>query len=374
MAQAGNSVCFQCYCRIGVHPQRRYRLRTHKIRQFCRAVTYGRWGNDYKILGASALAGSLQGNTQFQPFTTRLKAWWHGDVLPDKPKRKLSVTKTAPEETTKSGRQGPPDPWSEAAADVAQAVWGSGFCGPCGAGYLKPLSHQLELSPKMSLLQLGAELGGPAKVLAAYNKVNITAYEASRTLVNIGSAQLKQADTPGTHLRQYDPEHIPSFAQIFDRACSEGALFNVARKERLLEKIVDKLRPSGRLVLTEYVLGGDAVMGRESFKDWSAQERLHPHLVLAEDLCDMLSDLHMQVHLTEDISRQHFDMIKNAWTDVEQKALAIAEEGGGVEKVQLLMKEAAFWMRRKKMLRSREIKRWRIVAKKKAGIRTLSDW
>ncbi len=318
------------------------------------------------------------------PIGLRLKAWWEG-YDPDDIKKRIQERTVEPEaestpveqpEKKKAITVDTIDPWDEETIDIAQYIWGKGFCGPGGPEYIVALSKLLALSPEMSMLQIGAGLGGPARVLADRFGVWITGYEASNTLVEKGNKLSKMSGfEKKAVLEHYDPESVESFDRKFDRALSKEALFTIEDKGNIISNIEDKLKPGGLFLITEYVLGSDAVVTKDRYKEWVVGERHHPHPVLSEELVDLVKSNRLQVRVSEDISSQYVDMINQAWSGADEVAAKLARQDDGTQKIQALMREAEFWTRRKKLLESGDLKLWRIVANKKSGGPSMmSDW
>ena len=313
----------------------------------------------------------------------RLKAWWEGydtDDIKDRLRDRM------PEDIVEAGEEEPKekkdfsaenlDPWDEETVDIAQYIWGKGFCGPGGPEYIISLSKLLALSPEMSMLQIGAGLGGPARVLVDRFGVWITGYETSQMLVEKGRKLSKMAGLDKKAvLEGYDIENFEGFSRKFDRAISKEALFTIEDKAAMIGFIENKLKPGGLFLLTEYVIDSDAVIGKDSYKEWIVGERSHPFPVLSDELVEMLKNNHMQVRVSEDISRQYIEMINKAWSGADEVAAKLAKRDDGTQMIQTLMREAEFWTRRKKMLESGDLKLWRIVANKKSGgPGMMSDW
>lgn len=310
-----------------------------------------------------------------------MKAWWEGYDTDDIKKRLKERQPDLPpaeeqKEAPKKISVDTLDPWDEETIDIAQYIWGKGFCGPGGPDYIVALSKLLALSPEMSMLQLGASIGGPARVLVERFGVWITGYEESATMVDKGNKLSKMAGLERkAMLNQYDPENVEDFDRKFDRALSKEALFTIQNKNNIIAKIEDKLKPGGLFLMTEYVLGSDAVMGKDRYKEWVVGERHHPYPVLAEEMVDLVKKNNLQVRVSEDISMQYIDMINQAWAGADEVAAKLAKQDDGTQKIQVLMREAEFWTRRKKLLESGDLKLWRIVANKKSGGPSMmSDW
>ncbi|MEX0297669.1 MAG: hypothetical protein AB3N28_01265 [Kordiimonas sp.] len=165
----------------------------------------------------------------------RLKAWWEGYDENDIKKR---IQERQPDEFVEPEEKDEPekkeitaetmDPWDEQTVDIAQYVWGKGFCGPGGPEYIISLSKLLALSPEMSMLQIGAGLGGPARVLVDRFGVWMTGYEESPMLVEKGRKLSKMAGLDKKAvLEGYDTEDFEGFARKFDRALSKEAIFTI---------------------------------------------------------------------------------------------------------------------------------------------------
>jgi len=317
----------------------------------------------------------------------RLKAWWEGydtdDIkkrLKDREPEDVADEKSADDSEfvtkAKDFNVENIDPWDEETIDIAQYIWGKGFCGPGGPDYIISLSKLLALSPEMSMLQIGAGLGGPARVLVERFGVWITGFETSGMLVDKGNKLSKMAGLERkVVLEQYDTESHEGFARKFDRAISKEALFTIQDKAAMVSNIEDKLKPGGLFLMTEYVIGDESVPGKDRYKEWMVGERSHPFPVTSEDLVDMLKASRMQVRVSEDISRQYIEMINQAWAGADEVAAKLAKRENGTSMIQTLMREAEFWTRRKKLLESGDLKLWRIVANKKSGGPSMmSDW
>ncbi len=325
------------------------------------------------------------------PWKLRLKAWWEGydpeelrlrllaqgdglegDRPSLEPEKIDLATRTIDPSETQEEDQG----WNEEAVDIAQYIWGDGYCGPGGPEYIVALSKLLALSPEMSMLQIGASLGGPARVLAEEFGVWMTGYEESSVLVEKAQEMSKMAGLERKAvIAQYSPEEIEEFERKFDRALAKEALFTIQNKTKMIAAIEEKLKPGGLMLITDYVISNEQILSSDSYKEWKVGERTTPYPVTADELKSILKKHNLQVRVSEDISQQYIDMINQAWAGADQVAAKLAKEDDGTKKIQTLMREAEFWARRKKMLESGDLQLLRIVANKKAGgPGGMSDW
>ena len=94
----------------------------------------------------------------------------------------------------------PVDLWDAKRVNISQYIWGEGYCGPGGPEHIVSMSKLLALSPKMSMMCLGAGLGGPTRTLADKFGVWVSGYEESEHLVEAGN-ELSIKGSKRTRLR-----------------------------------------------------------------------------------------------------------------------------------------------------------------------------
>ncbi len=325
------------------------------------------------------------------PLKLRLKAWWEGydsdemaarlhgglsgggaaDTAPSKGKKKASNS-AAPETESEV----PIDPWDQETIDIAQYIWGDGFCGPGGPEYIVTLSKLLALSPEMSMIEIGCGLGGRSRTLVDRFGVWITGYEESDGLVKAGKEMSKMAGvTKKANITKFQLDGFEGFDRKFDRALAKESLFTVQDKKMIIEKTEESLKAGGLVLVTDYVVDNESVLSSDNYKAWKVSERSTPYCITPDDYSEMFKEARMQVRVSEDISAEYVSMINKAWAGAEKVAAKLAKEEGGPRLIQILMREAEFWTRRKKMLESGDLKLWRMVANKKTdGPSMMSDW
>ena len=347
------------------------------------------------------------------PFTLRLKAWWEGydpvqyaawlerkaggaaekqeesgpgpapEPEPDPESEPESEPESAPvDETATSSAPADPlvpvDPWDKRRTAIAQYIWGEGYCGPGGPEHVISMSKLLALSPKQSLLEIGSNLGGPARTLAQKFGVWVSGYESSATLVEMGNqisymkGLLKKAE-----IFHYDPNTIEEFDRRFDRALAKESLYQIENKAHLLTVVERHLKPGSLFLITDYVLADESWVATDEYRDWrdSEAERRRPYLATTDDLISMLKKVRFNIRVNEDVSEHYIELINESWKGADQVAAKVAEEEDGEELVRTLLREAEFWSRRVRLLKAGRIQVRRILASKKAEKPSmLSDW
>ncbi len=362
-------------------------------------------------------ATQAEGRTGRKSFMLRLKAWWEG-YDPDEYARWVAAREAArhggagktleesaepePDEQAQSHageeaqEDAPPpakedrqpartaspeipiDPWDDRRAEIAQYIWGEGYCGPGGPEHVISMSKLLALSPKQSLLEIGSNLGGPARTLAQKFGVWVTGYESSPNLVELANeishrkGLLKKAE-----VFHYDPNTVTDFERRYDRALAKESLYQVENKAHLLEVVEAHMKPGALFLITDYVLGDESWVATDEYRQWRDREaeRRRPWLATAEDLVSMLKKVRFNIRVNEDVSDHYVDLINESWKGADRVAEKVAAQEDGEALVQTLLHEAEFWSTRVRLLKEGKLRVRRILASKKSEKPAmLSDW
>mgnify|MGYP001445759368 CR=1 FL=1 len=318
------------------------------------------------------------------PLKWRLKAWWEGyDIeelkarirdrmlLSDDPHGVGAGTSsefdTRDDETLiTSDKKVVRLPWDDARMEIAQLIWGDGYCGPGGPDHIIAMSKLLAMSPKMSAVVIGAGLGGPARALAQEFGVWITGYEAAEPLaikgMELSTMAGLQKKAPITH---FDPASSETFERTFDRAFSKEASFTVEDKAGLYKNVEHNLKKDGLFLISDYVLSDDSLIDNGDVKDWIAQEPLKPHPCSHQTMEQDLKDAGFVIRVNEDITDMYMNMISQAWAGADKVIAKLAEDGPDSRNViDTLLREAEFWTRRTRLMEQGHLKVWRFLASK----------
>lgn len=329
------------------------------------------------------------------PLGTRLKAWWEGynaddlwarsddasadgealdaEAPPCSAEIPLSHAVDSKDQTPHTR---PKMAWDDKRVEMSQFVWGKGYCGPGGPEQVVAMSKLLALTPEMSVLVLGAELGGSTRTLAKEFGAWISGYESSAELVEAGNILSEAAGlSKKAHLHNYNFDKPVPFSRHFDRVFSKEALFTIKDLKRLVATIEPNFKADGLWLLTDYVLGEEKHINSKEIREWRRMEPKEPHPVTAEHLVNILKDAQLNIRVSEDISDQYIKLIADSWNRADQLVAQLMERGNeGKDLVETLLHEAEFWMRRSRLLQSGKLRVWRIVAHKKVLQSLMSDW
>ncbi len=318
-------------------------------------------------------------------FRLKLKAWWEGyDVrdiearlkaIEEKRKKDLEqAKKPEPEAPVELDPELPVSPWDDARVQIAQYIWGDGYCGPGGPEHIIAMSKLLALSPEMSMMVIGAGLGGPGRVLADEFGVWITGFEESEKLAQAGMELSTMAGlAKKAPVKHYDPTAEDAFERNFDRALARDCLYTIADKPDLLRKINAKLKIDGLFLATDYTISENAY-ANEDFEKWRAQEPIKPRPVLHDEETEMFEKAGFSLRVNENISDQYISLITSAWSEVDKVIAQLTQQGSeGKALINTLLKEAELWSIKTRLLESGDLQVWRLLASKKTS-KTMSDW
>lgn len=337
-------------------------------------------------------ANARQDDKDLVPLKIRLKAWWNG-YDPAEVERLLRAhnRKKAEKAARRAEKRGidnsvnahdielPFDPWDDRRAEVAQYIWGEGYCGPGGPEHIVSISKLLALSPEQSLLDVGARLGGPARTLAEKFGVWVTGFEDSQRLADLANDKSHMAGmAKKVSVNHYDPETIESFERKFDRAFSKEALFTIENKKGLIEAVERHLKPSGLFLLREFVLADDRGFSDPDFKEWrdaEAGQARKPYMVTSHGLAEIIKDAGLNVRVNEDVTDEYVRLVNHGWVGADKVAESLAQRDDADELLMTLLSEAEFWSRRVRLMEMGLLRVWRVLASKRADKPSmLSDW
>ncbi len=304
------------------------------------------------------------------PFRVKLFAWWQGfdpaDVYPGDPitlefetrrDRSEITARTAPAGAAKTKVP----LWSAERIQVAERLWGGGLHTPGGEDHVKTLVKPFGLNPTMTVLDLGAGLGGCARIMAKDFGSWVTGFEQWPVLAQAGMERSRMAGMEKkAPIDVYDPETTVLKPRGYNCVFAKEAFFTIADKARLFDSITQALRPSGQLCFTDYVMP-DTARPTPAVDAWMKSEPLRPFPCSSQDVLDLLAHNRLEVRIAEDITDMHQTLILQGWRDLTQ---ALAPGSVAPETVPHLVQEAELWAKRGAVLRTGDIRVYRFYATK----------
>ena len=301
-------------------------------------------------------------------FRARFRAWWNGHELPPGPPDAGPLAPGAEGHGVRY--EGPKLQWETIRLKLAQEVWGEGFCSPGGEEHIRNMVKFFALDPSMSVLELGAGLGGASRLMAQEFGVWVTALEANKELAEAGDALSNKAGLgKKAPIKHFDPANLEQKQKSIDCVFSKESFFTIDDKPEFLQRVEAAMKPRGQLLFTDYVLAGRALTS-PALDRWAEFEPVTPLPWAAEDYQEALEALHLDIRIIEDHTEQFHGMVTRAWADyieVLKKRGVEAEEGPA------LVDEVELWARRAQAIEAGDLKICRIHALKRDTDRLMSS-
>ncbi|MBM3534022.1 MAG: methyltransferase domain-containing protein [Alphaproteobacteria bacterium] len=311
---------------------------------------------------------ALDGRPLKIPLRVRLAAWWEGydpaDIYPGDPVqlefdtgRKRAASGAAAAPTTKVPL------WTRERIDVVERLWGPGMHSPGGEDHIQTLVKPFGLNPTMTVLDLGAGLGGAGRVMAKAFGAWVTGLEPWPILAQAGMDRSRAAGTEKkAPIDVFDPKNIALKPQGYNCVFAKEFFFTIADKASLFFAISATLRAGGQLCFTDYAMPDDA-KPTPAIDAWMAKEPVEPFPCASQDILDLLAQNGLEVRVAEDITDLHQALILQGWRDLTQ---ALKPGSVAPATVPHLVAEAELWARRGAMLRTGDLRVYRFHALKAA--------
>lgn len=279
---------------------------------------------------------------------TRLVAWWEGYDL-------SGLRRKGDEGAHHDGGDGDAAPrsrdpslnrwgkplWSATRMEVAETLWGANYTTPGGADYVPTLIRPLGLNPAMSVLELGAGLGGISRFMAAQSGCWVTGLEANPALAKEAMERsYKEGLEKKAPIEHFDPETFARSKRV-DAIVSKEMLFTVRDKDRLFDAMEAALKPRGHLLLTDYVL--DTATDVKAIRDWADREPLEPNLWTTEDMRNAFAQRNLDLRICEDITEAHRGLILHA---IQNFVTYLTKYSLDKETKVAVLDEVELWVRR----------------------------
>jgi cyclopropane fatty-acyl-phospholipid synthase-like methyltransferase len=196
---------------------------------------------------------------------------------------------------------------------VLQWLHGPGFLIPGDATYVLEIVKPFHLSPAMTMLDMAAGLGGPARAIAESFNTYVTGYERDSALARRASDETATRGlSRHVQISAFDPESFELRTGFYDHALAREATYCVEQKERFLRVLNQAMKPFGQLILTDFVL--DRAAGeRPELASWVGTLRDKPHLWTAAQYSDCFKSLGFDLRIANDITADYRRLILLAW-------------------------------------------------------------
>ncbi len=278
----------------------------------------GVWRNGNESAALTALSG----------YKHRFLLWWNGDGASESTAQWVLAS---PSQMRTADAPHAKKQDVSARLIVSQALWGEGNLSPGPADFVAKLVNLLRLTPEMSMVDLGAGLGGPSRAISAAYGVWVTAYEWEAEIAQAGNEQSIMhgmgRKVPIVHL---DPDTIDRPVRKIDCFFSKDALHLVDKKKELLLAVKAALKPNGQFFIIDYLV---TKQGESSprIAAWNAADEQVSHFWSKEEYAAALTGMKLDLRVTEDMTSQYCEMIAEGFRQLKNamEGLIAAETDPG---------------------------------------------
>lgn len=248
--------------------------------------------------------------------------------------------------------------WPPERIKLYDKLFDHGIMIPGGHEYALELAKPLALDETMSCLEIGAKLGGVARILADRLGVWVTAYEYDGELALLGMERSVRAGAQKkVPVQSFDPAKPDLRKSYFNVVYSFGELFRIPDKEILFAAVSKTLRAPGQLLVTDYVLTRD--LEDAELERWSKLEGETLIPWTAQEYKSKLGALKFDIRIAKDETETHLVHIKKSWMTMLSD---IQNSGLDPDVMDYLVPEMELWMNRVKMLENGSLAFYRFYA------------
>ena len=136
-----------------------------------------------------------------------------------------------------------------------EAIYGPNFVSPGGQATALAVLSLVELTPGMRVLDVGCGLGGAALLMAERFGAQVHGIDVSSNMLRVAEERCREAGM--THAIRFAQTDVLDYdAPVeYDLAHSRDVFLHVHDKARLFAKLMQCLRPGGRLLFSDYLRG-----------------------------------------------------------------------------------------------------------------------
>lgn len=293
-------------------------------------------------------------------YKNRLQQWWRGASRPESDSNwtlntHLPVRRI---EAHHAKKQDVP-----ARLIVSQALWGEGNLSPGPAEFITNMMVLLRLTPEMSMLDLGAGLGGPSRAINAAFGIWITALEWEAEIAAAGMEQSIMhgmgRKVPVTH---FDPATAQKQVRKIDCFFSKDALHLIEDKHQILSAVKAAFKARGQFCILDFIVTDK---GRNSphVAAWNEADEHVSHFWTREQYAAAFKGLGLHLRGAEDKTEQYCEMIADGFRKLTSRMHELVEAETEAERKAGLLRALAFesnrWAVRAEALHSGDIAAFR---------------
>lgn len=306
-------------------------------------------------IGVAAGEGLTAYLERLEPYKTNFIHWWNGETPNILPLPKPAIPASKPYVSAPRFRKQE----ISARAIVSQALWGHGNLTPGTADFITGLTGRLGLNGEMSMLDIGAGLGGPSRAINQAYGIWITAYEAVDDHVSAGMEQsVMHGMAKKVPIVKFDPETIEIPKRKFDCIFSKEMMHHIQDKPRLIKEIQSGLKPQGQFFIINYVTN-HPVSQQAELSSWNQADGQTSNFWSKEEYAAAFAAANLDLRVTEDLTEQYSTMIANGFRGLKQNMEALIAEETDPDRQSDLRRALAFesnrWAVRAEALHAKQV-------------------
>lgn len=196
---------------------------------------------------------------------------------------------------------------------IATKLWGEGFHEPLGRNYVPDLVKPFALDEKMTVLDLGAGLGGGTRAVAERYKIWITGMEPDP---DFASAAMHLSVKAGMKTRApiaaYDIEKLSLPPRKYNAIFAKETFYRAQNKRDLLTAIAHGMANGGQVLFTDFVLRKPGLM-TDDIAAWLEADTFAAHPWSGEETTATLNDLKLDTRIDEDMTPRYWRAVLAGW-------------------------------------------------------------
>ena len=306
----------------------------------------------------------------------RFRAWWEGYEL-ESAARPAANGAASPDPRPKAVEPQfpivPLFPWESPQIRIEQQIWGAGFHKPGGNEYILMLVKPFALNPSMSVMELGAGLGGGTRVVATEFGVWVSGYEPNADLAKAGKELSIMAGLEKkAEIIRYDEEQFAPRDGAYDCILSSETLFLVKDKDKLLVKIERALKTRGQVVITDFVRAEGVAEDDPRVQGLEGWDGAKNAFWTDADYVRRFRELNFDLRVNEDMTQNYRRMVMEGWVNFTQAGGEKAANARAFPDA--VVAEVELWTKRMAAMDAGALKVMRFYAIKLGSNKLMSNW
>ncbi len=306
------------------------------------------------------------------PFSIRFRAWWEGVDPADLAVPPTTPVAAAPKKKAAVSGKTADLPWNTPRVKMLQTLWGAGFSQPGGAEFSLWLANPCTLDPSLTVIELGAGLGGTSRTVERELGCWVTGYERDPEIATAGMGLSMLAGVGNkVPIERYDPEDLDLKPSGYDCILSRETIFSLKNRKGFFDQVGRALKVGAHLAYVDIVQIPREGEPQPTFRAWVKGERHHCAPWSLTEHRQACADRALDVRVADDITAVVRGQVVQAMAELLQKTEEIqaAEPAGKAT----LDAEIGRWTRRIAAIDAGDIGICRIYAIK-VSTRTMSNW